>query len=47
MHEIIGEVIGEIAGPLSETDRVELTRLLALVNDNITTALENPETTDS
>jgi MarR family transcriptional regulator, organic hydroperoxide resistance regulator len=47
MHEIIGRVIADIAEPLSETDRIELTRLLGLVNDNITAALENPEKTDS
>ena len=43
MHGIMGEVIHEIAGPLSEKDRAELTRLLDLVHDNITAALSSPQ----
>ncbi len=42
MHRMMGEIIGELAGPLSETDRAELTRLLGLVHDNITAALNVP-----
>jgi DNA-binding MarR family transcriptional regulator len=47
MHGIIGEVIAVIAGPLSEADRVELTRLLGAVHDSIELALEKPEKPDS
>ena len=43
MHEVIGEVMAEVAGPLAEPDRVELARLLGLVHDNITAALESSE----
>ncbi len=46
MHGVVGEVVAETVGPLSETDRAELTRLLNALGDNMCTALETPEKTD-
>jgi DNA-binding MarR family transcriptional regulator len=46
MHEVVGEVIAEMVGPLSEPDRLELARLLTALGDNMTTALETPEKAD-
>jgi DNA-binding MarR family transcriptional regulator len=40
MHGFMGAVVTQAMGPLSEADRDELARLLTLVNDNITTALQ-------
>jgi DNA-binding MarR family transcriptional regulator len=46
MHGVMGKMVSEVIGPLSETDRAELTRLLGLVHDNINTALETTNATD-
>jgi DNA-binding MarR family transcriptional regulator len=43
MHEIMAEVITEMTSGLSEPDSLELARLLALLGDSMTTALEKPE----
>lgn len=46
MHGVLSEVVAEMVGPLSEPDRVELARLLKLLGDNMTAALETPEKAD-
>ena len=43
MHGVVGEVIAEMVGPLSEPDRAELARLLQSLGDNMTAALDAPE----
>ena len=43
MHAVVTEVIAEMIGPLSEPDRTELARLLGLLGDNMTAALEPPQ----
>ena len=43
IHGIVADVVTEMAGTLSEADRLELARLLGLLADNMTTALETPE----
>lgn len=40
MHSVVTEVVAEMVGPLSELDRLELARLLGLLGDNMTAALE-------
>jgi DNA-binding MarR family transcriptional regulator len=46
MHGVMGGMVSDLMGPLSEDDRAELTRLLGLVHDNINTALETANSAD-
>jgi len=46
MHEVVGEVIAEMIGPLSEPDRLELARLLGLLGDNMSAAMEREQKAD-
>lgn len=43
MHQVIDEVINETVGPMSESDRAGLARLLGMLSDNIKAALERQE----
>jgi len=43
MHAILGEVIAEMAGPMSDADKTELARLLNAMHDNIHDALGRQE----
>ena len=43
---VVTEVVAEMVGPLSEPDRVELARLLGLLGDNMTAALEPVQKAD-
>ena len=45
MHGVMGEFVSQVMGSLGENDRIELTRLLGLMHDNITTALDSTPAT--
>ena len=40
MRGVMGELVSQVMGSMSERDRSELTRLLGLMHDNITSALD-------
>lgn len=44
MHVVLGQMVEDIAGPMSDADKTELARLLRLITDNMNAALEKPET---
>jgi len=46
MHGVMGALVSDVVGPLSESDRAEFVRLLGLVHDNINAALTSTTTAD-
>lgn len=43
MHVALGQMVEEMAGTMTDEDKIELTRLLNLMYDNMTAAVEKPE----
>lgn len=44
MHVVLGQMVEDVAGPMSDADKADLARLLGIMHDNMTAALEKSET---